>query len=174
MKSIKQFGISMMALVALVALSACGNSAPTATPSASPSSSESQAPIARTPRADAQVLVVQACDAYDTNYEKMRKRYGKDAVGFDSNGNLYDHRSFATFYAKIRPVWDPLARAALEDPRWSEALTDLNFFFQVDSGNVAIGGAVPDAVYNSSEQARMGFFSSCQIARSVSRVDLDR
>jgi len=164
-----------MASVVLVTMSACGNSVPDVAPSASTSPSESQAPVQKSPRADAQALVVQACNAYDEKYEVIRARYGSDQYGQRLDGTYIDQaKSHVTFYAKIKPIWSALSQAALEDARWAETLTDLNYFYQVDSGNVASSGPGLDAVYNSAERARMGFFSACQIARSSSRVDLDK
>ena len=164
MRHQKQKAILGIAIITVVSLAGCQKPSPTASPSASSSSSESQAPVARTPRADAQALVVQACDAYDNVYDKAKGKYGPYfSVSYDPD----------KFYRMIQPVWAPLAQAALEDSRWTETLTDLNFFFQVDSENISSGGTGLDAVYNSSEQARMGFFGACQIARSTSRVSLD-
>jgi len=154
-----------MASVVLVTMSACGNSVPDVAPSASTSPSESQAPVQKSPRADAQALVVQACNAYDATYKKELNNYLNYFQ--EHNTGIEDPTLIPALYKKMKPIWNPLAQAALEDARWSQTLADFNYLLDLETGG-GYSSALPI------EQARTGFQSSCEIARSSSRVSLEQ
>ena len=167
MSRIKHAGMSLMTSVALVTLSACGNSAPEVAPKANGSPSESQAQVQKSPRADAQALVVQACDAYDVTYEREQSKYFNQ---IQVNGS--DSTLLPNMYNKMKSIWNPLAQAALEDARWSQALYSFNLAFEFDAATDD-----PETQMLKSDtaaQAKTNFQSTCQIARSSSRVDLGK